>query len=69
MMNAMRLNHGVQKQFFTERTGISVAAIQHALDKLQKLGFMEQENNHLMPTEKGHQFLNNILEIFDDEGA
>ena len=65
MMNTMRLNHGVPKQFFTERTGVSVGVIQHALDKLQKLGFMEQENNHLIPTEKGLQFLNNLLEVFN----
>ena len=63
-MNTMRLNNGVPKQYFSERTGISEDTIQRALDKLQKLGLIEQGNNHLIPTEKGHKFLNNLLEIF-----
>ena len=66
MMNTMRLNSGVPKQFFSERTGVSVDTIQSALDKLQKLGLMEQENNNLVPTEKGHKFLNNLLEVLNE---
>lgn len=66
MMNAMRLNNGVMKQFFSERTGAPIDTIQSALDKLKKLGLIEQENNNLEPTEKGHQFLNNLLEVFDE---
>ena len=60
-------NNGVPKQFFSERTGLSVDTIQSALDKLQKLGLVEQENNNLTPTEKGHKFLNNLLEVFDQQ--
>lgn len=66
MMNAMRLHSGVPKQFFSERTGLSVETVQRALDKLQKLGLMEQESSNLTPTEKGHKFLNNLLEVFDE---
>ena len=68
MMNTMRLNNGVPKQFFSERTGISVDTIKSALEQLQKLGLMEQENSSLIPTEKGHKFLNNLLEVFDEQG-
>jgi len=67
MMNAMRLNNGVPKQYFSGRTGISVDTIQSTLGKLQKLGLMEQESSNLVPTEKGHKFLNNLLEIFDEK--
>lgn len=67
MMNTMRLNNGVPKQFFSERTGVSVATIQGALDRLQELGLMEQESSNLVPTEKGHKFLNNLLEVFDEQ--
>ena len=66
MMNTMRLNSGVPKQYFLERTGIPVGTIQSVLDKLQKLGLMEQERSNLIPTEKGHKFLNNLLEVFDE---
>lgn len=67
MMNAMRLNHGVPKQFFSDRTGVSLKAVQPALDKLTKLKLMEQPINNLSPTEKGQQFLNNLLEVFDEQ--
>jgi len=65
MMNAMRLNHGVPKQFFSDRTGITLEKIQPALDKLKKLELIEQPINNLSPTDKGHQFLNNFLEVID----
>ena len=67
MMNAMRLNNGVPKQFFSNRIGVSVDTIKNSLDKLQKLGLMEKEDGNLVPTKKGHQFLNNLLEVFDGE--
>lgn len=66
MINAMRLNNGVPKQFFSDRTGITLEEIQPALDKLKKLELIEQPINNLSPTEKGHQFLNNLLEVFDN---
>ncbi|MDX2464469.1 MAG: radical SAM family heme chaperone HemW [Porticoccus sp.] len=66
MMNAMRLNNGVSEKIFSERTGNSISTIKISLDKLQKLGLMEQENSNLIPTEKGHRFLNNLLEVFDE---
>jgi oxygen-independent coproporphyrinogen-3 oxidase len=62
----MRLNNGVPKQFFSDRTGITLEEIQPALDKLKKLELIEQPINNLSPTEKGHQFLNNLLEVFDN---
>ena len=65
MMNAMRLNGGVPKPFFSERTGVSVAAVQPALDNLLKMELIEQQTNYLKPTQKGHRFLNNLLEIFN----
>lgn len=68
MMNTMRLNDGVSKQFFSERTGVSLDTIQSALEKLQKLRLMKQECSNLVPTEKGHKFLNNLLEVFDEQG-
>ena len=66
MMNAMRLNNGIPKQFFSERTGIPLEDIQLTLDKLKKLKLMEHNISSLSPTEKGHKFLNNLLEVFDN---
>jgi oxygen-independent coproporphyrinogen-3 oxidase len=66
MMNAMRLNNGVPKQFFSERTGISLKVIKPALDKLTELQLFAQPNTRLVPTKKGLQFLNNTLAVFNE---
>jgi putative oxygen-independent coproporphyrinogen III oxidase len=65
MMNAMRLNAGVPTKLFSERTGIPLEEIKPALDKLLEQGLINQQSTHLKPTQKGHQFLNNLLEIFN----
>ncbi len=65
MMNAMRLNAGVPTPLFLERTGVPLETIRPELDKLTTLQLMERPDSSLTPTQKGHQFLNNILEIFN----
>jgi putative oxygen-independent coproporphyrinogen III oxidase len=65
MMNAMRLNAGVPTELFSERTGIPLEEIKPALGKLLEQGLINQQSTYLKPTQKGHQFLNNLLEIFN----
>jgi coproporphyrinogen III oxidase-like Fe-S oxidoreductase len=65
MMNTMRLNAGVPSELFSERTCIPLEEIRPALDKLLEQGLIDQQTTHLKPTQKGHQFLNNLLEIFN----
>jgi oxygen-independent coproporphyrinogen-3 oxidase len=66
MMNAMRLNAGVPKQFFSDRTGIDLNVIEKKLEKLTAMTLIEKPTTVLAPTKKGHDFLNNILNIFDE---
>ena len=56
------------EDYLARENSRGTSPIQSALDKLQKLGFMEQGKNNFEPTEKGHKFLNNFLAEFDEEG-
>lgn len=62
MMNALRLRDGVTENLFVERTGLSLAALDPALGKLRAQGLLKE--NGLCPTDKGHLFLNDVLERF-----
>lgn len=66
MMNAMRLNAGVPKQYFSDRTGIDLDVIAKKLERLTAMTLIEKPIENLAPTKKGHDFLNNILAVFDD---
>lgn len=64
MMNALRLNDGVDAGLFEERTGLPLhvctAALQHARAK----NLLENDAGRLKPTVHGQHFLNDLLELF-----
>ena len=64
MMNALRLNQGVEAKFYIERTGQSLDTLQDLLSSLRKRKLMIDDQNRLACTEQGHIFLNSILEEF-----
>lgn len=64
MMNALRLTNGFKTTLFTETTGQPFSHIITGLLKAQADGFIILENNQVIPTTKGRDFLNNLLEIF-----
>ena len=66
MMNALRLNHGVKKAYFEERTGISFNKINALCEKLVATGLLENSHSHLVTTKKGHRFLNTVLCYFSE---
>ena len=67
MLNAMRLNEGVESQLFVERTGLPLTVINSALTKAHELGLMERDFARLKPTERGINFHNELLALFTDE--
>ncbi|RLA04763.1 MAG: oxygen-independent coproporphyrinogen III oxidase-like protein, partial [Gammaproteobacteria bacterium] len=67
MMNAMRLNHGVLLSTFSERTGLTIAAINEQLKEARKLELLDNRTDLLKPTEKGLMFLNDLLSLFMPE--
>ena len=66
MMNALRLNEGVPRDYFADRTGLSFAVIKSNCDKLVALELLENSEITIQPTRKGHQFLNSVLEYFSE---
>ena len=65
MMNALRLNQGVDKHVFEKRTGINLDIIKNTLENLEHRNLLMDSKNRLSTTKKGHQFLNYVLEQFN----
>ena len=65
MMNNLRLVDGFNLKLFNQTTGLPISNILAKLTKLQKQNLIEITiHNHIRPTTKGLDYLNNILEEF-----
>jgi oxygen-independent coproporphyrinogen-3 oxidase len=64
MLNALRLREGFATGLFAERTGLPVNSVQAAMQKAEALGLLKLDLNHIQPSEKGFDFLSNLLEMF-----
>ncbi|WP_211830205.1 radical SAM family heme chaperone HemW [Kistimonas asteriae] len=64
MMNALRLNQGVEARYFSQRTGLMLEKISNTLKQADGLGFITLRNNKIAPTTQGSLFLNEVLELF-----
>ncbi len=67
MMNAMRLNSGVPSQLFTERTGLPISDIIKSLQTARTQELIEQRIDVLRPTQRGLNYLNDLLGLFISE--
>ncbi|MCP4414897.1 MAG: radical SAM family heme chaperone HemW [Gammaproteobacteria bacterium] len=64
MMNILRLNEGVPACLFTQRTGLLLSDISASLNQAREQGLIETKTDTICATEKGLNYLNNLLEIF-----
>ncbi|KJV37540.1 radical SAM family heme chaperone HemW [Acinetobacter brisouii] len=64
MMNALRLNEGVPSEFYQQRTGLPLSSIAATVEELQQQQLLIEDPERLACTEKGHLFLNSVLEEF-----
>jgi len=64
MLNALRLTGGFHPNLFGERTGLSINAIDKALDEAEAKGLIERDFKLIRPTELGQRFLNDLQEMF-----
>ena len=64
MLNALRLVDGVDQSLFEDRTGLSILAIQSALNKALEKGLLDESVNRLKASELGLRFLNDLQELF-----
>lgn len=64
MMNALRLNDGVEAKLYLERTGYSLDTLNELMTSLRQRQLMVEDTERLACTEQGHIFLNSVLEEF-----
>lgn len=64
MLNALRLKEGVAATTFSERTGLSLAAISRALQAATARGLLDSDPTRLRATPLGWRFLNDLQEMF-----
>ena len=64
MLNALRLKDGFDLAQFSERTGLSMTAIQKGLDEAQRKGLIERDLARVKPTVRGFDFLNDLQALF-----
>lgn len=64
MMNTLRLVNGFNTTLFNNTTSLPFSKIIPQLLIAQENGYITLSNNMIIPTEKGRDFLNNLLEIF-----
>jgi oxygen-independent coproporphyrinogen-3 oxidase len=64
MMNALRLNDGVARSMFTERTGAPSTMLDENLQIAHERGWLERDPTRLVPTELGRRYLNDVIGLF-----
>lgn len=64
MLNAMRLLDGVPANLFIERTGLPLKTIEKQLSLAEKRQWIDWNLHRLKPTELGHRYLNDLLQLF-----
>jgi len=67
MMNAMRLKQGVELDLFANATGLSFTLIQPIVNQLIQSELLVIHDKRLKPTDKGFDYLNDILVEFMPE--
>ncbi|WHP07525.1 MULTISPECIES: radical SAM family heme chaperone HemW [Acinetobacter] len=64
MMNALRLNDGVEAELYEQRTGLALLDLEQILDSLRNKKLLVDDVSKIACTEQGHVFLNSVLEVF-----
>lgn len=64
MLNALRLKEGFALADFSERTGLSVSAIESGLVQAERQGLIERDLHRVRPTVRGYDFLSDLQALF-----
>lgn len=64
MMDGLRLNDGIPTQMLESRTGQDVKTIENKLQILKQKGLLKDTESNIKPTEKGRQYLNQLVSQF-----
>lgn len=66
MMNALRLVDGFDESIFGQHTGLPVDDISEQLERATERGMLQCEGDRIVPTDRGINYLNDLLQIFAD---
>ncbi|MBY0572593.1 MAG: radical SAM family heme chaperone HemW [Undibacterium sp.] len=64
MLNALRLNQGIDSSLFFERTGLLLNSLEAPLALAEQRGLIYRDHLRVMPTELGRRFLNDLQALF-----
>ena len=64
MMNALRLNDGVNAELYEQCTGLDLNDLNKTLNQLREKNLLINDLNRISCTKQGHVFLNLVLESF-----
>jgi putative oxygen-independent coproporphyrinogen III oxidase len=64
LMNHLRLKEGFPEPLFSERTGLSLTALEPELSACLEEDLLERRNGSVRCTETGYNFLDNVLQRF-----
>ena len=64
MLNALRLTEGFETHLFAERTGMTINAIDKALNAAEAKGLLYRDHKIIRPTQLGQRFLNDLQQMF-----
>ena len=64
MLNALRLRDGFELPLFSERTGMPISAVQHAMHEAEEKGWLVRSGTQVRPTERGFDFLSDLQALF-----
>ncbi|WP_105188254.1 radical SAM family heme chaperone HemW [Pseudoalteromonas sp. T1lg48] len=64
MMNRLRLAEPCPLEEFQEYTGLDISQIEAQLQAAQQQGLLSRDSTHIRVTERGHRYLNELLEMF-----
>ena len=64
MMNALRLNDGVNAELYGQCTGLDLNDLNKTLNQLREKNLLINDLNRISCTKQGHVFLNSVLESF-----
>jgi len=67
MMNTLRLVDGFETALFQAHTGMPISAVERPLREAERLGLVEWRLHHIVPTERGRNYLNELLQLFMPE--
>jgi putative oxygen-independent coproporphyrinogen III oxidase len=64
MLNALRLSEGFAIKDFEVRTGLDRTTIDKKLSHAKLMGWLEEFDGRIKPTELGHRFSNDVMALF-----